>query len=174
MAITKPVIFTEVTDAETDGKRPVSEETVRKMIQNINMLRALTPYAEVRGVHINLVGSGIPNAPTWLNCDGSEITVLDTPLNTVATDVTPDMQDRFLRGAPESVTSGNEAGGSASASFNHTHTIDAVNHPGNLLEAGDEEPAFLPSHTHGLDADPTNVTCDVAHLKVGFYMRVYK
>jgi hypothetical protein len=174
MAVTRPVMFTEVTDAETTFTRPVSEETVRKIVQNVNMLRALTPLAEIRAVHINLQGATVPSTTNWQYCDGAEITSATSPLNQPFTQNVPDMQNRYLRGANEGVLAGNEAAGNATADLSHAHgTGGNLDHPGNLLEGGDEVAGQVLGHTHGVNDDLSDSEpLELAHLQIAFYMRI--
>lgn len=171
--IVRPVTLTTAYNEEFGENRPVSEETIRKLIYNFNLLRALLPYAQVVAYQVNMPSVKIPNPDYFTFADGGEITAPTSPLNGAGNQYTPNMANRYLRGGSASTTSGNEAGGAATMNWTHTHFIQYVgNNPGNLLEASDERNAGTPLHNHGLANDGSTVPLDLSHMEIAFYLRI--
>jgi hypothetical protein len=172
MAAVRPVQFTDLYDEEFQENKPTSEETMRKLAQNMNMLRALLPIGMIKAYDINLPGVSIPDSDLFAYCDGSEIVAPNSPLNGAGTQNTPDMTSRHLRGGSSSTTSGNEAGGNATLDLTHTHTIGDSNDPGFTLEDGDQQPVGFATHTHDLAEDLALVNLELKHKKVAFYLKL--
>lgn len=169
MAAVRPVMYTDVADAELEAERPVSEETIRKIIQNVNMMRALCPVGEIMAVQVNIVGVPIPAPTVWQFANGGTITEPTSPLNGLGTQNVPDMGGRYLRGG----STGNAGGGSATIDLSHTHTLGNAHNPfGNKIERGDQRTAFVNDHTHGLDPDLGSTTLDPAHMECAFYFKI--
>jgi hypothetical protein len=169
MAAIRPVMMTEVTDAELEPNRPVSEETVHKIIQNVNMMLALCPIGEVLPVEVNIAGVTLPIASVWQYADGGEITEPTSPLNGPGTQNVPNMVSKYPRGG----TVGNTSGGSPTVDLSHTHTTDSPPFPGNLLEQGPDRFAFDFFHTHGIANDlNAEEPLDPAHMQCAYYFKI--
>ena len=178
MAIIKPVIFTSVEDAEVTRNRPVAEETVRKLIQNANMLGALAAIGSIRCVQINMIGGGAPDSDQWQLCDGGEITHANSPLATsgFTNRYTPNFQNTYIRGANN--TTSNPPGGSSTVNLQHNHSIGTVA----SSQIADEKRLFVPSdtdayqpanHNHGINNDlSSGEPLDPAHQQVGVYLKI--
>lgn len=171
MAITIPVIFTPIQDAEVKYTRSVTEETVRKMVQDCNMLGKLSPIGSVRAIQINQTGVQAPDSTIFQLMDGSEITFPDSPLRSVGLTqrFTPDMTGLYVRGAPN--PSANNIGGSATIDLSHTHSIGNVS--GSIRgEEGDEKTARVP-HSHPLANDlASDESLELAHQRLAFYLKI--
>lgn len=176
MSVTYPAVFTAVDDLETTVERPTSEETIRKIIQNINMLSKLNVIGSVRAIALNQAGVPAPTTSQWQVCDGSAITDTNTPLS----GNTPNIRSRFIRGANGSTTSGNELGGAASVSHTHTHggvtgayttpsvfNVDADGSALPVMRIGDSQ-----AHTHNMTTESVTATLDPLHEQVEFYLKI--
>ena len=174
MAIIKPVIFTSVEDAEVTRNRPVAEETVRKLIQNANMLSALTAIGSIRCVQINMIGGDAPDTDQWQLCDGGEITHANSPLATsgFTSRYTPNFTSKFIRGANN--TTANPAGGNSSINLSHNHVIGQVNSVQLVDGDTDNRPAYdPPNHNHGMNNDLSpSEPLDLAHQQLGVYLKI--
>lgn len=171
MAVVRPNSFQTISDAEISPNRPVSEETVRKFIQNTNMLRALAPVGQIRPIQINLSGVDTPEPTVWQYANGGEITDPDSPLNGVGSQFVPNMIGFFVRGG----FNGNIQVGVATVNLSHTHTIGSVgNLPGNLLRAGSDRDAFEPVHNHADPAADLSAAepLNPAHMQCAFYFKI--
>lgn len=173
MAITYPQVFTSTEDLETVKNRPVSEEVVRKFIQNSNLLGSLCPIGSIRAVLISAVGVSPPNSDLWQIADGSQITHGGSPLASVGIDLryTPDFVNTYFRGAmAEGV---NNTGGSHTVDLNHSHDTDVV--CGNKVgEEGDERKGYPEEcHSHTIQADmSTEHPIGVAHQELAVYLKI--
>lgn len=173
MAIVRPVVLTDCYDEEFQQNRPVTEETVRKLIQNMNMLRALMPVGIVKAYQVNLPLVPTPKTYLYAYCNGGEITDGDSPLNGAGPQYTPDMVGRYLRGGDSSTTTMNEAGGAATVDLTHTHTIGTTNMTRRAQDGGGGIRAATQGHNHTVPDDLTTPTAlDMYHLKIGFYLKI--
>lgn len=175
MAVTYPNKMPILNDEEYAANRPVSTQAGLKLIRAVNMLSKLMPIGELKAMAVNNIGVREPNGIVFQYADGGEITNGLSPLRTTGLThrYTPDMRDRYLRGADGSTLAGNEAGGSPTVDLSHSHGT-GLNEPlvGGDGEEGDEQ-APGDNHTHGISADlSSGEPLDPAHLKVAFYMKV--
>lgn len=172
MAITRPLIFTSVEDAEALRPNAVNEETVRKMVQNINLLGALAALASVRFIHLNLSGVVSPNANIWQEADGSKITNPFSPLTSIVPNeyFTPNIINKYPRGASDAST--NTAGGSYTVDASHDHATTDVGHA-LVGQEGDERSGYLePSHNHVIAVAPIIEPLEVSHQELGVYLKI--
>lgn len=172
MAIVIPVIFTDIQDAEVKYKRSVNEETVRKMIQDTNLLGKLAPVGTVRAIQLNQTGVQAPDSTIWQLMDGSEITLPTSPLRTVGLTqrFVPNMISKYPRGA--ATTSANPTGGAPTVNLGHDHGgTGSVG--GNVVgEEGDEKTARVP-HTHPIGSDlNSSEPLEPAHQRLAFYLKI--
>lgn len=181
MAATRPVMYTEVTDAELSAERPVSEETIHKIMQNVNMMRALCPVGEIIPIQVNIPGVPAPATTIWQLANGGSITEPSSPLNGVGDQAVPDMNAFYLRGG----ASGNVSGGQHTINLTHTHAVQNEPNPfGNVIQRdvvhhfplSDTDPvtAFVANHDHGnLSSDLTApITIDPLHMECTFYFKI--
>lgn len=174
MAITLPVMFTSIEDAEVSFNRPVSDETVRKILQNINMLGELAKLGQLIPVAVNQPGVPSPNPDIFQQANGSEIVQIDSPLqSTIGSEkFTPDMTKHFLRGAPDESTNGYTAADQINV-MEHTHAVDVVCPPLIIGESGDERKSYAICHTHAIEDDLNPAEpIDPKHVKVVFYLKI--
>lgn len=184
MAITVPVIFTDIDELELDENRPVSEETVRKMIQNVNLLGSLAPIGLVVAVAVNTPSVPPVNSTLFQYCDGGQITDTTSPLRATAGHprASPNMADKYLRGAPNATTNPDTgdlpAGGHATRNLSHNHTggTGQIAGPSNVGEDGDERHAYdlnFPFHNHPISSDLSSTDpIDLAHIQTAFYLKI--
>lgn len=173
MSLVRPVAYTDIHEEELQEERPVSEETVRKIIHNVNMLRALLPIGLVKAYNINRPAVKVPSTRLYQYCDGGEISEPTSPLNGAGPQNVPNMQAQYLRGGFSSDTAGTESGGSPTINLGHSHGTNVVDHGFNRLEAGDERRAFEPFHSHGISSDLTSDRAlDLAHMQIAFYLKI--
>ena len=172
MAITIPAIFTAIQDAEVKYGRSVTEETVRKMVQDVNLLGRLAPIGCVRGIQLNQIGVQVPDSNIWQLMDGSEITNPNSPLRTVGLTqrFVPDLIGNYLRGAPN--VSINNFGGSPTVSIAHDHGGTGVTGGGIRGEEGDEKTASVP-HAHPITSNfSATEPLEPAHQRLAFYLKI--
>lgn len=173
MAVVKPVMFTSIEDTEVAKDRPVSEELVRKMIQNCNLLGELAKIGSIQFVQINLDNAPQVNPDILQLANGGEITQVDSPLKTVVPTnrYTPDMKDKFVRGSPD--LSNNTIGGSATTNLSHAHgTGDGG--VGGMVNDGDDSSTYnTPFHTHGVTAALSSAeSLEPSHQQLAVYIRI--
>lgn len=173
MAITYPQVFTSTEDAETVKNRPVSEEVVRKFIQNSNLLGSLCPIGSIRAVLISAVGVHPPNVDLWQIADGAQITHGASPLTSVGIFLryTPDFTNTYMRGAMAEAV--NNSGGSHTTDLSHTHDTDVV--CGNKVgEEGDERKGY-PEECHSHTTQPdlsSEYPLEVSHQELAIYLKI--
>jgi len=174
MAITKPPIFTSIEEAEVSFPRPVSEETVRKMIQNANMLAELAKIGSIICIQVNAQGVTAPSTDIFQIADGGQITHPISPLTPIspATAFTPDMKERFIRGAFTQLS--NPASSvPETVNLNHSHGVGQVCGP-IVGEEGDERHGYENGcHSHGMSSDLNSAEpLDPAHIQVAMYLKI--
>lgn len=176
MAITKPTMFTSIEDAEVSFNRPVTDEVVRKIIQNVNMLNELAKIGQLIAVAVNQPGVEIPSPDQFQQCDGADIVHPNSPLQSVGGyhRITPNMKRRFPRGA-QSEESNPGTAVDLTNDMRHTHTTGFVC-VGKVGEDGDERHAYSDynlCHNHGVDVDlEANDPISPRHLKVVMYLKI--
>lgn len=173
MAVIKPVFFNSIHDSEVNYTRPVSEETMRKMIQNCNMLAALAVIGSVRCVALNQQGVTVPNTDQWQAATGGQITHPQSPITSVGPTnrFTPDFTNRYIRGAAAPTVNG--VGGAYTTNLEHDHiaSTDCVGLSG---EEGDEQPCYISGcHFHTIDNDlSATEPLEVAYQQVATYLKI--
>lgn len=175
MAVVYPNAFPTLNDEEFSAERPVSTLAARKLARAVNMLSQLVIPGQIRAFALNQNGVGDPAANGQFQySDGGEITNPNSPLKTVGVThrFTPDMKDRFVRGANAGTNSGNEAGGTASVDLTHAHGTGGVDPGrGGDGEEGDEQLSGQ-EHSHGVNNDLAVTPTDPAHVKVVFFLKI--
>lgn len=167
--IVRPNKFSDLYDEDFNANAPVTEEALMKLIYNMNLLRALMPIGMVKAYQVNIPTVPRPSEVLFQYCDGSEITEPTSPLNGVGTQNVPNLVGKYIRGDD----GGAEVGGNATVDFTHTHTTGPnAFPPTNKLEAGDEKDASQNAHTHDVPNGLGEVTMDVAHMQICFYMKI--
>lgn len=181
MAVTIPPMYTEFDDQELSYKRPVSEETVRKLIQNTNMLGSLALIGSVRAVAVNTPGVPLPSTAQFQLADGTQITDTNSPLQATSGHprATPKLNDKYIRGASSPTSNADtgdlDPGTSRTRDLSHTHNTGFVFSP-IVGEEGDERKAYDQdhlNHNHGIvsdlsDADPI----ELANVQTAYYLKI--
>jgi hypothetical protein len=107
----------------------------------------------------------------WQECNGAEITEQLSPMRG---QFTPDMRDRYLKGAPtfNSGTIGNP-GGSNTSAFPHNHTgFTEYMHP-TLVDVDPSDGAWEPRpHRHEIFTDNTAINVEPAHFTIKHYIKI--
>ncbi|RYZ74567.1 MAG: hypothetical protein EOP09_00265 [Proteobacteria bacterium] len=178
MAVTRPAVFNSIDDKEVEFGRPVTEETVRKMIQNCNMLAALAPIGSM--IHFNSRQPGVtqfPDPTIYQISNGGEITEATSPLRSIGEDLrfTPDMRNRYVRGAPSLAACG--YGGNATVDLSHDHGgITGLTFAPVTANDGNERRSWnanFPGHDHPISSDlSTAEPLDVAHQELAVYLKI--
>lgn len=176
MAVIYPNKMPVLNDEEFTVERPISMQAARKLAQAVNMLSQLVIPGQIRAYALNQIGVKSPDLTGQFQySDGGEITDPNSPLRTIVptSHYTPDMRDRFVRGADAGTTSGNEAGGAATLNLLHTHTTGGVSPPrGSDGEEGDEQMSGQ-DHGHAISNDlSATEPLDPAHIKVAFFLKI--
>lgn len=173
--ITYPTVYTPIEDAEVAANAPASEETIRKMVQNMNMLLELCPIGSVQFIQINLQNAPTPNGNILQIMNGGEITNSESPLKSVApfNRFVPNMTGRYVRAAPNENVIGPRIGGDATVNLSHAHEIlPALN--GAQCNDGNEVPDydnFFHTHTSNFDL-PSAEPLELSNQHVPAYMRI--
>jgi hypothetical protein len=173
MAVIKPVMYTPIEDAEVSEGNPVSDETVRKLVQNSNMLGALACIGSIRAIAVNVVGVPAPSVDQFQYCDGSEITHPQSPLQSTSgfTRLTPDTRQRYIRGATSESSNGLTALNPTN-NLSHTHTTGFVA-PVLVGYIAEECKGWEVPHNHTVNADLSATDpIDPAHFQIALYLKI--
>lgn len=180
MAVVIPPVYTELDDQELSYKRPLTEETVRKLVQNVNMLGSLALIGSVRAIAVNT--PGVPQVPVsqFQYCDGSQITDVNSPLQATSGHprAVPNLADKYIRGAADTTSNTDTgdltAGGSRTRDLSHTHTTGAVNNGSILATDGTERHGYgSPDHNHGVSTDLSDSDpIELAHVQTAYYLKI--
>lgn len=174
--ITIPDIFTEILDSEVGFERPCSEEVKRKIAQDLNFLSQLALIGSITPLALNQPGVSSPEPTVHQLCDGSEITNATSPLRTMGIDMrfTPDMRNRYLRGANAGTVLGNELGGAATLNLAHAHGgfTGAFAHA-ILGEEGNDNTVPANNHAHPISSDLSAMEpLEPAHQQIAYYLKI--
>ena len=181
MSVVVPPIYTEIDDKELSLNRPTSEETVRKLVQNVNLLGTLAPVGLIVGVAVNTPGVPPVNSLLFQFCDGSQITDPTSPIRATLGHprATPRINDKYLRGAPDTTSnpdSGDlDVGGFATRDLNHNHGgATGFVCVGIVGEEGDERHGYEDlCHQHTISSDLSDEDpIDMAHVQTAFYLKI--
>ena len=180
MAVTIPPVYTEIDDQELSFKRPVSEETIRKLIQNVNMLGSLALVGSVRAVAVNTPGVPAPDPQQFQYCDGSQITDLTSPIRATSGHprAVPNIADKYVRGASSTTSNADTGdltpGASRTRDLQHTHTTGDVSNGGIVATDGNERHGYPGAvHNHGVTADLSDSDpIELAHIQTAYYLKI--
>ncbi len=157
-------------DAEVGLNRPTSEELIRKMCQNLNMLGELALIGSVEAVAVNIPGVPEPIPTVHQFCDGSAITELTSPF---VDGNTPDMRNRFVRGADASTNSGNELGGASTVNLAHNHGGATATDCFPVVGADGGEHYTSTCHYHAITSDLSAAEpLNPANVKVEYFLKI--
>ncbi len=180
MAIVYPVVFTAMDDQEYGNLAPVSEEAVRKLVQNVNLLGKLAPVGSIRAIAVNSHGVPPVNSDQFQFCDGGEITNGYSPLQTTigTPRYTPKLNDKYLRGAADTTTNNDSGdlspGGTLTRNLSHSHggnTQPLVN--GSSGQSGSDVKAYDVNHFHSISSDLSSTDpIDMAHVQTAYYLKI--
>lgn len=173
MAIIVPPIFTPIVEEEVHYPHTVSEEVVRKLAHNMNLLGKLCPLGSIRAIQLNQHGVQAPDPILLQLCDGSEITNPISPLRTVglAQKFTPNMTGRMVRGAPDTVS--NNFGGNFTIDLSHDHNGNTGLSGGSIKGEEGDEKTSRQNHRHPIVTDMSNVEpVNPCSQLLAFYMKV--
>lgn len=173
MSIITPVIYTPIHQEEVNYLSSVTEETIRKIIQNCNFLLDLSPIGTIIFVNTNQYGVTQPNLNIWQLCDGSEITNLNSPIRTIGLvkRYTPDLRNLYLTGANNENL--NPVTGTQNHNLSHGHTTSHQSLLGSFVDSKGQG-AAAPFHAHSLPAQYSNPTIidAPAYIYYNAYMKI--
>lgn len=172
MAIVTPSRLIPISDAEVAFNTPVSEETVRKIGQNLNVMSALVPIGTVQAFAVAQPGVSSPSPDLWQVCDGAEITNPNSPLRTIGitTNFTPNLTSKFICGAPNTTSNGTL--GTATLDLTHKHVGTTGDTDGLHNAVSGSTANIRDLHHHTIDDDLGVTNLDPAHQEVLFYLKV--
>jgi hypothetical protein len=179
MSVVVPPIFTPIDTNELALNRPLSEETVRKLVQNVNMLGRLSLIGSIRAIAVNTGGVPQPSTDQFQYCDGGSIVNEASPLRATSGHdrKTPKLNDKYLRGAHTTITNDDTGdlnpGEFRTRNLSHTHTVGFVC-TGIIGEEGNERHAYANlCHTHGMTDDLSAVDpIDLIHVQTAYYLKI--
>jgi hypothetical protein len=101
----------------------ISEEISTLLKNNIDLLTHIVPIGEMTPIMTNIPGVENPDPNIWQECDGSEITNINSPLRSIGDQkrYTPNMTDRYLKIPNIFGQSGQEGGLNDTYIFRHNH-----------------------------------------------------
>lgn len=172
MAIVKPAKFIPLTTFETAYLSTVSEETTRKIAQNLNKAADLVPIGSIRGFNPAQPGYQAIDTSIWQVCDGAEIVNPNSPIRTIGVthSFTPNMLDRFPVGSPDLVS--NALIGTPSIDLTHNHAGNTEVTDGDHIGAKGHFAQIRDPHTHTINNDLGVTALQPAHHELVFYMKV--
>lgn len=178
MPAVTPVVFTPIHDEEANVQASFNEQTVKKIIRNINFLGQLVPLGTIHTVNINQVGVSPLDPNVWQLCDGSEITNSASPLRTIGflQNFVPNIDEKYIKAA--ATTSGNGQSGTWDYPVGHSHGGNTGDRsPGSPIayqeDEGDGVRRIGGGHTHSISGALGTITIDHPQwLKVAAYMKI--
>lgn len=156
--IITPSVYTPIHKEEYEYKRSVTEETVKKIVQNVNWCIDFAPVGTIIYIPVNAPGVDQPNEYFWQICDGGEITNPASPLrsNPLTPEVkryTPDLRNCYVQVSVNTCEVVNittpSVDGSQHHAIGHTHGGTGVSGSGPGLDT-DPERLSGGAHTHGI------------------------
>jgi hypothetical protein len=176
MSATYPPVYSPFADAEFDLNAPVTEESVRKLAQNLNMLSKLAFIGSYRALHLGIPGVDVPSTAQFHYCDGSEILDTTSPLSTQGSTqhFTPNLINKYIVAAASTSANNTVGGDINNLAHNHTGFTGGTEHQHTrIAEDGDkhDDPGYDHNHTISSDlnaAEPINP----AYLNLGYYIKI--
>lgn len=177
MAIVTPPVYTGVHEEEliqnSSELQSFSEETYLKIAQNNNWLIDLRPIGTISFIEVNIDGGGTPDSSIWQECNGSEITNVNSPLRSIGinNNFVPDLRDRYIR--CHSGDTGNPQAGSQIHNFQHDHLSGGPSSVGpGLEEKGDRNYRIVHGHPIAIQYPVSNFFDSPAFVYTIAYMKV--
>lgn len=173
MAITVPPIFSGILDNEVTYKHSVSEETVRKMVQNTNLLGKLSPIGSIRMIQFNAFGVHSPDPTLMQLCNASEIVDPNSPLRTmgIIQHFTPNLLGLYPRGAANALS--NPTGGAPTVNLSHSHGGSTGSLEGSIVGEEGEEKTARVNHSHPINPDLNGAEpLDPSHQVLAWYLKI--
>lgn len=169
-----PPVFTPIHIEEAKALSCANEESLKKLIRNINFLMDLVPVGKVMIFNPNQRGATIPSGSIFQYCNGDSITHPDSPIRTigVAERHVPNAQGRVLRMAPNLST--NPMGGNQTYDFKHNHGGNTMGGGAGpfVFQAGGNR-RYLPDHSHSISDDLNERTINYPRcFLAGAYMKI--
>ena len=176
--IVTPAVFTPIHDEEASVEASFNEQTVKKIIRNINFLGDLVPLGTILTANINQVGAAPLDPNVWQLCDGSEITNSNSPLRTIGfiQNFVPNIDEKYIKAAP--ATTGNAQAGTWTFPVGHDHGGNTGDrNPSSPIayekDEGNGVRRIGGSHTHSIGSALGNINIDFPKwLKVAAYMKI--
>lgn len=148
MSVTVPALFTPMFNSEFALDAPVSEEALRKLGQNINMLSVVACPGQIRLMLVNIPGVPIPAADQFQLCDGSTIADSNSPLNGFTT---PSFLGSYIITAAAQTT--NNSVGAASINLEHKHVTLNFSYTNPDAIGADGDNLAVVTHNHAIADD---------------------
>lgn len=173
MSATYPPVFTPIVDAELDLNAPVSEEVVRKIAQNLNMLSKLAFVGSYRAVHLQLSGSTVPSTGQFQLCNGSEIVDSTSPLSTQGSNqhFTPNLINKYIRVAGSTSSNGTVGADSNNLEHDHGGLTGAYIHQQKSEEDGPHSQVYNHYHSISKDLSPAEII-NPPYMNTVFYLKI--
>lgn len=175
MSVNVAPIFTAIQDEEVKNLVSSHEESIRKVIRNLNYLGNAQPLGTIKFVNVNQPGVPPVDVNMYQYCDGSEITSPTSPLRTIGLNLsfTPNLVDLFPRGAP--TDTGNPTGGTNAWNLAHSHGdfTGGQDANGSINGEGGDERKSNNNHSHPIDSDLSDQIVDApAHVGMAPFMKI--
>ena len=162
-------------EAEYAVSTTVSEETVQKLMANMNMLSRMAHVGQVRVMQPNITGVPVLLTTQFQFADGSEITNVDSPLASagITTRNTPDIRGKYLIGASNSSTNADVGSDTCNLQHNHTGLTGIDTYPYLFVKDGSVINTLPLGHTHTVAndlnaAEPVNP----AYMYFAIYLKI--
>lgn len=182
MAVTYPNVFTEFSDSELALNQPVSEELIRKFVQNCNMLKKIACVGQLRMMALHVPNVPAPSSDQFLPANGTSVTDLASPLYT---QTTPNLDGKYIMSSNDTTT--NSVVGSSGQNLEHTHGAVGAGGPGTgttgtycvisaLQDGNGGGNAAFSCHNHIIyqakNGDPFSVNTTPHYVILPIYMKV--
>ena len=158
----------------TDFASIISQELATLIKGNIDYIQKSIPIGSIKPIMVNIPGVAAPDPNIWQECNGSEITNPNSPLRSTGSQqrFTPNMVDRYIRGATTPGESGSSAGSNnTTMSHNHTGVTEGHVSPENDDDGGARNVQWV--HVHGIASDLTTpISMEPAFMIVKFFMKI--
>ena len=148
-----------------------STELFAAIADNLNYLMDACPIGSIVPILVGLGAVPTPDPTIWQLCNGSPITQPTSPL---VGQSTPNLNDRYLKGA-ESISTAGQFGGASYFSFSHNHGGSTGNSfPGGNVDADDSDAIWEATefHTHAVALDGANFNIHPMRFIVNFYLKI--
>lgn len=152
----------------------VSQELATQIKNNVDYIQRSIPMGQIMPIMVGIPGVPAPNPDIWQECNGSEITNVNSPMRSTGNiqRFTPDMRSKYIRAVTVVGESGSSAGANAqNMAHSHGGMTGVHTTPENADSGSARNVSF--GHAHPISSSLTTpIAMEPAYYTVKFFMKI--